>query len=88
MQKAVIQKILHPQFLSRNESLGTNVPAETATKSGGAAKQALGRLNWTKGSKRVAVGAAALTGALSIVNLLGRWLCENSKTWLVLQRGR
>ena len=67
------------KFLSRNESLGNNLPAteaagasaaEAATKSGGAAKQALSKLNWTKGSKRVAVGAAAITGALAMVNQL------------------
>ena len=58
------------KFLSRNESLGNNLPAETATKSGGAAKQVFGRFNFSKGSKRVAVGASAIIGALSIVNLL------------------
>ena len=76
------------KFLSRNESLGNNLPAETATKSGGAAKQVFGRFNFSKGSKRVAVGASAIIGAPFNSKSTGRWLCKNSKTWLVLQRGR
>jgi len=67
------------KFVPPNESFGNNLPAteaagasvtEAATKSGGAVKQALSKLNWTKGSKRVAVGAAAITGALAMVNQL------------------
>jgi len=60
------------------KQLSNNLPAieaagasatEAATKSGGAAKQALSKLNWTKGSKRVAVGAAGITAILTMVNL-------------------
>ena len=59
----------NPKDLTPAASVAGTSAAETATKSGGAVKQALSKLNWTKGSKRVAVGGAVLTGALSIVNL-------------------
>ena len=60
----------NPKDLTPAASVAGTSAAETATKSGGAAKQALSKLYWTKGSKRVAVGASAVIGALSIVNLL------------------
>ena len=68
------------KFVHQKESFGNNLPAkeaagasaaEAATKSGGPVKQALSKLNLNKGSKRVAVGAAAaLTAVLTIGNLV------------------
>ena len=60
----------NPKDIAPAASVAGTSAAETATKSGRAAKQALSKLYWTKGTKRVAVGASAVIGALSIVNLL------------------
>jgi len=67
------------KFVDQEESFGKNLPAkeaagasaaEAATKSGGSVKQALSKLNFNKGSKRVAVGAAVITAGLTIGNLV------------------
>jgi hypothetical protein len=67
------------KLVTQNESFGKNLPAtgaagasaaeEAATKSGGSVKQALSKLSFNKGSKRVAVGAAVITAGLTMVNL-------------------
>jgi hypothetical protein len=73
------------KFVPQNEAFGNNLPAvpagpaaeaagasaaEAATKSGGATKQAFSKFNFNKLGKRSAAGAAAVTVALTIGNLV------------------